>query len=573
MSQLRFLRRVNRFPARNETYFDSFSHEALLAASGLEGAAFVNRIHSSWHRPSGDNAVLEENLKSYGDILPNRCHDGDYLAILKKTMDELQPREKIIPLTLGAAMKHSNFPRSTSPGFPWVTQGYKTKGDVVDSKFATGKIHRAWDSIGRGISWSLPDSMAFHRVVASEQTKTKIRPVWGYPTEVIAEEARFFFPLIEAVKHKSNEFDTFLGLGLETALSGHAHIARSFSTPNVKFCLNSDLERFDSHVTAWLIRDIFAFISSWFDFTKVIDSEGKIWNVNPDQTCRRWKSMISYFINTKIRTPTGLRFQKGQGVPSGSMWTNFIDTCANAVQMRTAMYRVVGTLPTKDYYYGDDSVQLMADNLDLDALSFVLRSVFGAILHPEKCSLTDNVDNIHWLGYYHRSGGPARSFDFIVASTLFPDREVKLPIESAARLLGQLYSSMDPVRSVVFFDAVQYLMKTYGFSASELESYVSSLPSKAFKYLQTLGLSLAEIVVPPCFIDPFGDRYIPSVLAKPSPRNFFTTRDLNLPRYAFIAEAYQNRFLRQRMFTHFHLYIQTFSFYDGYELDRDYFSE
>ncbi|UOK20169.1 RNA dependent RNA polymerase [Diplodia seriata partitivirus 1] len=573
MAPLRFLRKVNRFPSRKEQHFDGFAWDALNSVSPDSKKEYLNHIKSTWHRPSGDDTVLEENLSHYGDPLPRRCYDGDYLAILKKTMDELKPRDKIIPLTLGAAEKSPDLPTTTSPGFPWVTRGFRTKADVLNDKGAVGLIHRTWDSIGRGIPWQLPDSMAFHRVIASPAEKTKIRPVWGYPTEVIIEEARFFLPLWKELKAHCNETDAFYGIGMETALSGHSHLARSFDLSDVKYALSADLTNFDSHASAWIIRDIFSHMSSWFDFSKVCDSEGKVWNVNPDQTCRRWKAMVSYFINTKIRTPTGMRFQKSQGVPSGSMFTNILDTCINAVQMRVCLRRISDDYPVKDYYYGDDSTIFLRTGIDLNALARELLDTFGGILSVDKTIYTDNVENIHWLGYYYRTTGPRRSLDFILASSLFPDRAVPTPIDSAARLLGQLYSCMDPLVAVVFYDAINWLKKTYSFSSQELEDYVRALPSKAMKYLTTLGLSIEEITLPSCHYDPFGDRFIPDVLPKPSSRNFFRRRDPHLPRYAFVAEAYQNRALRTQSFKDFSRYTETFSFYDEFQEDEKYFTD
>jgi hypothetical protein len=571
--QLRVLRRVSRFPARNSTYFDPLAFEAFESVSKTtEEKAFLSDVHSKWHRPSGDNAILEDNLRAYGTDSPNRQLAGDYLAVLKKTLDELRPSKPIIPLTLGGAANHPDFPRTTSPGFPWTTQGYQTKADVLTDPIARGKIHRAWDSIGRGVNWSLPDSLAFHRTVASEKSKTKIRPVWGMPTDVILEEARYFLPLVAHLKPHCNEYDTFYGLGLETALSGHQHLARSFTSPEVKANLNADMSQFDAHVPQWIIRDVFAHVSGWFDFTRVQDSEGKVWNVNPDQTCRRWKAMISYFIKTKIRTPTGLRFQKFQGVPSGSMFTNFMDTCVNAVQMRLALRRTEGNIIVKDYYYGDDSTLFLRDSIDLDALALELKTTFGAVMSVDKTVLTDNPDNLHWLGYYFRDGRPTRDIKFIVASSIFPDRETTGPIDCCSRLLGQLYSCMDPVIAVKFYDAIQYIMKKFSITREALDEYVSTLSRKSMKYLTTLGLVSSDIVVPDCNIDPFGDRFIRAVLPKPSSRNFFRCRDLHLPRYAFCPEAYQNRNLRTSDFIDFSKYTETFSNYYEFDRDEEYFT-
>jgi len=403
--------------------------------------------------------------------------------------------------------------------------------------------------------------------------KEKVRPVWGYPTEVINEEARFFIPLLAHLKQHNNETDGFYGLGLDTALSGQSHIARNMHTPGVELCLCTDQQGFDYHVANWTIRDVFALMSDWFDFSRVQDSQGKVWNVNSDQTARRWKAIISYFINTKIRTPTGLRVQKSHGVPSGSMFTNVIDTFVNAVQTRTVLYRVTGSLPIKDYYYGDDSVVFLSSKIfDIEAFSSVLTAIFGGSISVEKTILTDNIQNIQWLGYYYRPAGPARSLDFIIASTIYPEREVSTPVESCARLLGQLYSTMDPKAAVPFYDALRHLQNENDIHDEQVESLVHDTGTKTFKYLTNLGFRLQDITVPECHHDPFGGRFIPSVMPRPSPRRFIFYRDLVLPEFAFVPEAYSNRVLRPTGLVDFDIYKTTFKFYNEFELDEAYFS-
>jgi len=570
---LRYLRKVDGFSSNPDSHFDPFACEAFLAVGSDSQKAFVSDVRSQWHRPSGDRALLDEGLLKYNITTPKRCYDGDYLAILKRTFDEMEPRTKLIPLTLGAAAAHPDFPRTTSPGFPWVFQDKHTKAEVLADTASVGKIHRAWDSIGRGIPWSLPDSMAYHRVIASPKEKVKVRPVWGYPVDVILEEARFFFPFFKYIKDKCNVDDVCYGLGMETARSGHHHLARSFTESPSSLALCCDISNFDARVPAWIIRDCFSFLSSWFDFSKVEDSEGKIWNVKVEQTTRRWKAMVSYFINTKVRSPSGLRVQKAHGIPSGSMWTNPIDTFVNAVQTRVAIRRVTGHLPTKDYYFGDDGVVFIRDSsLDLDAMAHELSSTFGAILSVDKTILTDNVCNIQWLGYFYRPEGPRRSMDFLIASSIYPEREVEHPLESCSRLLGQMYSCMDPHAAVFFYDATQYLLRQHELNVETLDSYVRSKSIKAYKYLITLGLTPEEIVTPDCFPDPFGQRYIPAVLPRPCARRFVHMRSQTLPPYAFAPEAYANPGFRPSGFLDFDKFQLTYDNPHDYHEDSGYFT-
>jgi len=560
---LRFLKSVRGFPFHRACYIDKLSRDALIAVAPPSGVEKIHRLEKEWHRPQGDVAVLEERLQLYGGERPSRCTEGDYLAILRSTMEELAPRERIIPSTLGAAELNPKFPKTTSPGFPYVHQGFKTKGDVLNDPIAMGRIHGAWRTIGEGKPWSLPDSLAYHRVVASPKEKSKIRPVWGYPLDVVLEEARYFYPLFEELKVVCNERDTFYGIGMETALSGHAHLSRHMRSTGVLAGLFADMSNFDALVPDWLIRDVFSHMSDWFDFTRVRDSEGKIWPVNEDKTARRWRAMVSYFLNTKVRTPSGIRFQKFQGVPSGSCFTNVMDTICNAVMMRLSLRRVTGFLPIKDFYYGDDSAVFVGTPLSLADLASELLRTFGGVLSVEKTIYTDNEENIHWLGYYYRDGLPIRDLDFIIASTLFPEREVEGPIDSASRLLGQMYSTMHPHWAVVFADAVAHLRTQHKFSYGEVISLIRSRGSKSVKFLTTLGLTVEDIVQPDITTDPFGSRRVEGVLPKPSSRSFFRNFN-NLPPYAFIPEAYAAPSLRRHSF-----YSKRLSYHEIESRDHD----
>jgi hypothetical protein len=547
---LRVLRRTTRFSAPSNTYSDIFASNALFQTASTSQRAVLMDVKSNWHRPEYDHATLRQNLMKYGQPTTKRCFRGDYLAILKKTMDEFAPATPIIPFTNGKALKHPAFPRQSSAGLPYKFEdGIRSKGDVID-KYGSSTVARTWDMIGRGLPVTLPDSLAFNRTVASEKTKSKIRPVWGYPFDVFAEEARYFYPLFDHLKSASNDKDLCYGIGMETALDGHAHIRRVFASIPGAQVLNADYSSFDAQVPDWLIRDVVQYMSNWFDFSRVQDSDGKIWDVNPHQSARRWKAMWSYFIKTKIRLPTGERFQKFHGVPSGSAFTNIIDTFCNAVATRTALYRQVG-LPAKDYYYGDDSTIILRHDqvLDLNALSEQIYQLFGLEMHPDKTLLSDNPDNIHWLGYYARLEGPRRSGEFILASTVFPDREVVLPVDSAARLLGQLYSCMDPHRAMWFYNAVQHLKETYHLSDELIVDHVRSSGSKAMKYLTTLGLEIAEITMPKVSLDLDMQRTrIDAVKPKPTRRRGPILNVNDLPTHVFTPECYGNSIFRSHPF-------------------------
>lgn len=544
---LRLLRKVSRFSSDPRQHVDSISRNALFRTANQEQRLTLLEAQALWYRPAVDKGLLKESLMRYGDDSPTRCFAGDYLSVLFSTMRSFAPREKIIPLSTGAACAHPDFPRSTSPGFPYRFESFRSKGDVID-RLGPGHFYSIWDQIGRGVPYQLPDSMAFTRSVVSEKSKTKQRPVWGYPLDVIVEEARYFFPLFQHLKQHCVSQDACYGLGMETALGGLSHLKRvSASIPGAKV-LCADISSFDAHVPGWLIRDLFSVMSDWFDFTKIKSVDGSIWDVDPFSTAKRWRAMVSYFVTTKIRLPDGLRFQKFGGVPSGSMFTNVVDTFANAVQMRVCTRRLCG-IPPKDYYYGDDSVIFLHERqvLDLSDLERELLSTFGAVLSTTKTVFTSNFENVHWLGYYWRPDGPSRSPLFILASTMFPEREVVGPVDACSRLLGQLYSTMHPRRCLWFLDAVRDIQARYSVTDENIIQYIRSMPSKALKFLTTLGYTLDDIVVPVVVSDLDGSRLVPSVMPRPCARPFVSlNHEVSYP-FVFVPECMANSHLRQTL--------------------------
>jgi len=424
----------------------------------------------------------------YDVKLPRRHFSPEYSAALDSLRQEFKPEKPLIPLTLGAVYAHPDFPRGRSPGLPWIHEGYKTKAEVVDDMSARARISRTWDLVGKNHQVRLPDSAAFNRAQISEPEKDKIRPVWGYPTDVIVEEGRFFYPFIHHVLGITSDH-CYAG-GLEMATGGMGYIEqvvqKSFNKLAHKFVM-LDWSSFDTRVPSWLIRDVFDMLSEFYDFEHVQDSEGKIWHVNPVQSRRRWNKLVSYFINTPIRLSDGSRFRKSSGVPSGSMWTNMIDTLANATVCRFVSFHCTGSFPIHDIYMGDDGNLLCGGHVNLEDWARLAYEVFGFVLSVNKSWTTVNPDNVHFLGFFNRNGLPKRSNDFLVASFIYPERTVRDPIETCSRAVGQLFSCLDSRLAARWLEVVEDVLTYHGLTTLDVEEFMRQNPQR-FKYLQTLGI-------------------------------------------------------------------------------------
>nr|APG78257.1 RdRp [Hubei partiti-like virus 12] len=498
---------------------------ALASFVKVKGKDAALKILKTWHRPKPSLELVRESLLDFGNSTRPRINHGEYFAILKQTLSEFAPSKKIIPLTLGAAYLHPDFPRRKSPGLPWIQSVGQRGRDFLDKQSvwtdpsAQQKIRWTWDMIGHGRNITLPDCAAYNRVIASKQEKTKIRPVWGYPVDVILEEARFFYPLLEYIKCTTKK-DHSYGLGLENACGGQSYLMDMFMKTHHDYttAFVGDWSRFDSSIPAWLIRDVFNYMSDWFDFGHVLDSEGKIWPVNPDQSINRYNKLVQYFINTPIRLPNGERFRKNHGIPSGSMFTNIMDTFINGIVTRYLTYHCTGRLPYGDVYYGDDSVIIVQKPFNVENFSKLAFDTFGMTVNVDKSYVTDEITNLHWLGFYCNYGTPIRNNEFLYASYIFPEHRVNNTLETATRCLGQLYSTLDPVQAVVWYKMLLEVIEYGKLQMDELVSYIRSDYRKSFKYLENLGWKPDDITVPTLSVGLF--EHIPSVTPLPCKRKF-----------------------------------------------------
>nr|UNI73914.1 MAG: RNA-dependent RNA polymerase [brine shrimp partiti-like virus 3] len=467
--------------------------DALFALNRTFDRDKITEVKEKYHRASVTADTLKEDLFEYGCKKSKRINDPIYYTVLESVRRDLKPNELIIPLTTGAVVNHPNYPSTRSAGLPFKTQpNYPTsKGAVVKIPGVVDGIRQKWHDIGRGVNRELEDCCCFARAQISSRQKNKIRATWGYPLEVYLEEGRFFYPMLENLKNKEQPK---IAYGLEIATGGMGYI-NDMARRNRGNYLMGDWRRFDKTVSAWIIRDAFSLLYEWIDFGRVIDSEGKIWNVRKDRSIRRFKRLVSYFINTPVRFSDGERYMKIGGVPSGSCFTNIVDSIINMIVMRYCIYQLSGSFPTDDVYLGDDSVVCTKNSIDLEAFATYAEEKFSMKLNTDKTYQTKNSVNIHFLGYYNMDGKPYKPIDTVIASSIYPEKPTATKEETVVRLIGQAYSCFEPSQSAKFFMAADKLIKEENWGRDYISEWLHQFYYQA-KFLQSLGYTAADVRVP-----------------------------------------------------------------------------
>lgn len=231
------------------------------------------------------------------------------------------------------------------------------------------------------------------------QQGNKTRLVWGYPLEMTIMESRFARPLIDQFLQRR----TPMAFGMSKTELGaklHRYIKEDKGTT---VCL--DYSKYDSSVSKTLIKEAFRILSTWF--------------TNTDEETYGWDTVVRYFITTPIVMPDGhLYTGKDHGVPSGSYFTQMIDSVVNVIAMYALRSRFgLDFKPTSLYVLGDDVIVSVYGKVDLSAWATYL-ATFGLHLHDDEKT---EVDKTHFLGAYWEMGKPDVPLEKIISKSVFPE--------------------------------------------------------------------------------------------------------------------------------------------------------
>lgn len=206
-----------------------------------------------------------------------------------------------------------NLRQNTSPGIYYRKLGFRTKAEVVEkrSNALRYQVHRL-----KSTTYSLRP-LSYVCVVDSTISPTtgvvKNRVAWVYPIIMVAIENMFF----EGFRRKIRSLSDWV----PSPENAHATFCGSSSR-------SYDFSNFDSSVPQWLISEAFSMIRALFDFGQYApDANGRVGKPYARSSLERLFDRIEdYFTNTPFTTPSGEVLTKCHGVPSGSMFTNLIDT-------------------------------------------------------------------------------------------------------------------------------------------------------------------------------------------------------------------------------------------------------
>jgi hypothetical protein len=254
------------------------------------------------------------------------------------------------------------------------------------------------------------------------QFEEKTRLVWGFPYSMTVVEGTIAYPLMQMFKKGT----TPMAFAMTTCSLGTRLRTASYSS---KWAYSIDYSGFDSSIHPRLIKEAFNILRSWFDLEQVEPISGK--TIGDIFRCVEW-----YFIHTPIVMPDSkLYLGKKHGVPSGSFFTQIIDSIVNVMLAESAAARFNLHVPKRGLFVlGDDLLMWSNREVDLEKIAEFVTSEFGVTMNgPPKSQRFRFDEAVTYLGRIWSNGLPTLDLDGILKRMIYPERFRKYSDDQEAR--------------------------------------------------------------------------------------------------------------------------------------------
>lgn len=422
----------------NTQRYDPFINEAL--------RHFDNDFRKSlkgYTRTPGDEFKLRESLDKY-DAEPrtfaNVFHDNPklesaYDMAFRQVLREFKLDKKVVPKFPTAV----DLVMDSSSGYPH----FARKSDMKDQILHEGRtwLHHAKSKDFTRLPM-LPCSVGV-RGALSPEDDPKTRLVWMYPAAVTVAEGVYAQPLIKAIYEQKAKH---LLVGVESRFRISKYLSL-ISEEKHRYGVGLDFSSFDTFPVVDLITDAFKILKQNIEFGSYWDPDNGVVTAGLDDK-RNWErvanraehgydNIVNYFIHTPLILPNGRVVRKHLGVPSGSHFTNLIDSIVNRLlQITFGIYteRSIRDLATN----GDDSAFTVSDthvtNILEDAARFF--QLWWMKCKPEKCVVASSPEEMHISGTTWHRLNPTRTDVAWFQMALYPSTYVKDANMAFQRMLG-----------------------------------------------------------------------------------------------------------------------------------------
>jgi hypothetical protein len=242
-----------------------------------------------------------------------------------------------------------------------------------------------------------PPVTVFHRGKNDEVC----RPVFGYPFAMTLLEGRFFEPYQFEVM---NHHNPYVGGRAYPQLAGEMNELAWKSD----YVVELDYSGFDGSIPAKLIYAALDIIANNFDMS--------------EEDTKDWNLVVRYFATCPVLLPSGrMVIGKRHGVPSGSMFTQLVDSIVNAICIEYATKKA-GIRYSRYHVLGDDSViGVCGPRPSIKRLGEIIEEL-GCSVNFKKSRTKRASARIYFLGHYWRDLIGVRDVDETWERLLTPEK-------------------------------------------------------------------------------------------------------------------------------------------------------
>jgi hypothetical protein len=325
----------------------------------------------------------------------------------------------------------------TSAGYSFFLQ---KKGKVLRAAKDYAKFQSNLAREGKLVSRLLAPDVAFVRTQLAELPNTKTRLVFCRSFEHILREGQFADPLIQA--YKKVDSPMFIGR--------HQLKEVPIFLDNLKLMGNIvgiDWSGFDASLSPGLIKIAFRVLRNNLRLTS--EEETEYWG------------LVDLFLKNPLVMPDGYVYQKKSGVPSGSYFTQLIDSVCNFLLTTYLQLRMFGT-NYRTKVLGDDSAFAVPEEqeVDMEKMALIAESVFGMKLNAAKSVFARLPSEAEFLGRSSLAGKSSRDWLKGVRLAIHTERPSRDPAVSIARVRDLLIDS--GYRNPYLHTLYDYMLEKHG---------------------------------------------------------------------------------------------------------------
>ena len=429
-----------------------------------------------------DGYLYSSSLKQYEKMLPafDLFQGKDYTSFrwnrhYQKSLKELKGRFarfklKSLQYRSDADIVNALPKTNTHSGWTYILSGKKKKGENLEEILQ--KYTKEEEAALKSGSFNKPILPGTRTQVSGAFTddgeftghcKHKTRVISMIDMNVIIAELKFAKPFQDCF----GGYDSYAGGKSSTAIS---QIIGNWRSEYGNW-LSLDYSSFDQTISSWLIRDAFDIIASAFT-----EYDQELWNV-----------VVNDFIHKNFVLPDRV-IHSDKGVPSGSMFTQIVDSIVNMLVIKT--YLNSKGIKGDMIVMGDDNLLFTRTEVGSEEISSYIRKCFGLVVNPDKCSSGKRWEDPNFLSRKWKANGQWRAPRILVSKMLFPERYRNYHEQVSPELVVYSYileyrPAMDQLIDVMRFE------QENDFTDADLRSVDSRYVPGALRYIMDYQVLVA----------------------------------------------------------------------------------